>query len=42
MEMHALRRHGWTVSALAREFGLSRVTVRKQLANPLPAQYQRV
>jgi len=42
MEMHVLRRHGWTVSALAREFGLSRVTVRRQLANPLPGQYQRV
>ena len=28
MELKALRRHGWSVSALAREFGLSRATVR--------------
>jgi len=24
MELHVLRRHGWSISALAREFGLSR------------------
>ena len=26
MEMHTLHKHGWTVSTLAREFGLSRNT----------------
>ncbi len=31
MEMKALHHHGWTVSALAREFGLCRDTVRREL-----------
>jgi transposase len=34
MELHALHRHGWTISALAREFGLSRNTVRRELRSP--------
>jgi transposase len=41
MELHALRKHGWSVSALAREFGLSRATVRKELRSPGPRTYQR-
>jgi transposase len=41
MELHALHHHGWTVSALAREFGVSRVTIRRHLASPLPVRYQR-
>ena len=39
MELHALHRHGWTISALAREFGLSRITVRRELANLGPRRY---
>lgn len=39
MELHALHRHGWTISALAREFGLSRVTVRRELASLEPRRY---
>jgi transposase len=39
MELKALRRHGWSVSALAREFGLSRSTVRKELAAEAPRCY---
>jgi len=39
MELKALRRHGWTVSALAREFGLSRATVRRELAAVGPRRY---
>ncbi len=39
MELHALHRHGWTVSALAREFGLSRNTVRRELASPEQRRY---
>jgi transposase len=33
MELKALRRLGWTVSAMAREFGLSRTTIYKELAS---------
>jgi len=33
MELPALHRHGWAVSALAREFGLSRITFRRQPAS---------
>ena len=39
MEVKALHRLGWTVSALAREFGLSRNTIYKELASPGPRQY---
>ena len=39
MELHALHRHGWTVSALAREYGLSRNTVRRELASAEPRRY---
>ena len=39
MELHALHRHGWTVSALARQYGLSRNTVRRELANPQRRRY---
>ena len=39
MELKALRRHGWSVSALAREFGLSRATVRKELAAEAARRY---
>ena len=30
MELHALHKHGWTISALAREFGLNWRTVKRE------------
>ncbi len=39
MELKALRKHGWTISALAREFGLSRNTVRKEVRSDAPRRY---
>lgn len=39
LEVKALRRLGWEVSAIAREFGLSRTTVYKELASPGPRSY---
>jgi transposase len=39
MELKALRKHGWTISALAREFGLSRNTVKRELASDAPRHY---
>jgi Helix-turn-helix domain of resolvase len=39
MEMNVLHRHGWTVSQLAREFGISRTTVYKELASEMPRRY---
>ena len=41
VELKALHRLGWTVSALARHYGLSRITVRKELASPGPRGYSR-
>jgi IS30 family transposase len=41
MELKALHRHGWTVSALAREFGVCRDTVRRELRRDGPARYVR-
>jgi IS30 family transposase len=41
MELKALHRPGWTVSALAREFGTCRATVRRELRRDGPAQYTR-
>jgi len=39
VEVKALHRLGWTVSAIAREFDLSRTTVYKELASPAPRTY---
>ncbi len=39
MELQALRKHGWTISALAREFGLSRNTVRKEVQSEAARRY---
>jgi transposase len=39
MEMHVLHHHGWSVSALAREFGLNRRTVRRELDAEEPRRY---
>lgn len=40
MEINTLHRYGWTVSAIAREFGLSRLTVRREIAHEEPRRYQ--
>ena len=43
MELHVLHRHGWSLSALAREFGLNWRTVKSQVEAEGPRQYpQRV
>lgn len=39
VELKALHRLGWSVSALAREFGLSRNTVYRELESPEPRRY---
>lgn len=39
MEMHALHKHGWTISALAREFGLNWRTVKRELESGEPRRY---
>ena len=39
MELHALHKHGWTISALAREFGLNWRTVKRELESPEPRRY---
>jgi transposase len=39
MELHALRKHGWTISALAREFGLNWRTVKRELESREPRRY---
>jgi transcriptional regulator of acetoin/glycerol metabolism len=41
MELKALSRLGWSVTALAREYGLSRTTVYKELASAGPRSYGR-
>lgn len=39
MELKVLHAHGWSISQLAREFGLSRITVRRELAAAGPRHY---
>jgi transposase len=39
VELKVLHDHGWSVSALAREFGLSRNTVYRELTSPGPRRY---
>lgn len=39
--MKALSRLGWSVTALAREYGLSRTTIYKELASPSPRHNER-
>src|SRR4030081_1129456 len=41
MELKALSRLGWSVTALAREYGLSRTTVYKELASSGSRSYDR-
>jgi transposase len=40
MEIKVLHAHGWSISRLAQEFGLSRTTVRRELASDEPRRYQ--
>ena len=39
MELKVLYQHGWSISGLAREFGLSRTTVKRELESPSPRRY---
>jgi transposase len=39
MELKVLHQHGWSISRLAREFDVSRVTVRRELAADGPRHY---
>jgi transposase len=39
VEIKALHEHGWTPTQLAREFGLSRTTIYKELASAAPRTY---
>jgi transposase len=39
MELHVLHKHGWSISALAREFGLNWRTIKRELASPGPRSY---
>jgi transposase len=39
MELHVLHKHGWSISALAREFGVNWRTIKRELASPGPRGY---
>src|SRR6266545_3034506 len=39
MELRVPHQHGWSISVLAREFGLSRNTVKRELESPEPRRY---
>jgi transposase len=39
MELRVLHQHGWSISALAREFGLSRNTVKREVESAEPRRY---
>ena len=39
MELHVLHNHGWSISALPRELGLNRRTVREEVAAEGPRRY---
>ena len=39
MELHVLHRHGWSLSALAREFGLNWRTVKREVEAEGPRGY---
>jgi transposase len=40
MELHVLHRHGWSIAALAREFGLAWRTARRYASAPAPPTYR--
>ena len=39
MELHVLHQHGWSITALAREFGLNWRTVKREVESPAPRHY---
>ena len=39
MELHVLHQHGWSINALAREFGLNWRTVKREVESPGPRRY---
>jgi transposase len=39
MELHVLHQHGWSIIALAREFGLNWRTVKREVTSPGPRAY---
>ena len=39
MELHVLHHHGWSISALAREFGLNWRTVKREVQSEAPRRY---
>ncbi len=39
MDLQVLHRHGWSISALAREYGLNWRTVKRELVGPAPRHY---
>jgi transposase len=39
MELKVLHQHGWSLSALAREFGLNWRTVKREVTSPAPRRY---
>jgi transposase len=39
MELHVLHQHGWSISALAREFGLNWRTVKREITSQTPRHY---
>lgn len=41
MELHVLRRHGWSIGAPAREFGPNRRSVARELVAEAPRRYRR-
>jgi transposase len=41
MELHVLHQHGWSISALAREFGLNWRTVKREVTSHAPRHYSR-
>lgn len=41
MELHVLHQHGWSISALAREFGLNWRTVKREVTSQAPRSYSK-
>lgn len=39
VELKGLRDHGWTITQIAKEYGLSRDTVRRELVSDAPRTY---
>jgi hypothetical protein len=39
IELHVLHQHGWSFSALAREFGLNWRTVKREVTSQAPRHY---